>query len=138
MNARHEVSSLCSLIVGAALLSLESSAVAQTLPAGQVSGAQLQTMLDGKVNWTGLNHASKCVYLNSGYATERIMFMSCPTGYFGTFQGKAQVKGDELCSSFAAPVGDDCVTWHKVGDTTFEQRSGGSTRNTVFMLPSSR
>lgn len=142
MNLRHEVSGLCSLVVGAALLSLGGSAIAQTssLPAGQVSGAQLQAWLDGKATWAGLNHASKCTYLNSEHATKgrRLLFMTCPNGYAGRFEGKVQVKGDELCSSFAQPVGDDCVTWHQVGDATFEQRSGGSTLNTVYMLLSSK
>ena len=104
----------------------------------KVSGAHLQTWLDQKFSYAGVHHPSQCVLLNVAQADGRVLFIRCPNGWAEKLSGSARVVGDEYCTSFPipnSPPGEDCVTWHGVGQGIFEQRKGGALNTTVIMLP---
>jgi hypothetical protein len=109
------------------------------VPAGeQVNGQLLQTWLDQKFSYAGTHHASGCVILNTGIGGGRVLFIRCPNGWAEKLPGTARVVGDTYCTSFPipnTPPGEDCVTWHSVGQWKFEQRKGGALDTSVILLP---
>lgn len=130
-----------SLAVAAILASAGTLVAAQTAPAvgERISGAQLQSWLDSKFSYAGVNKASQCVLLNVAQGGGRMLFLRCPNGWAEKLAGSARVVGDTYCTSFPipnAPAGEDCVTWHSLGDWRFEQRKGNELDTTVIVLPS--
>jgi hypothetical protein len=115
-------------------------ALAQVAPAPgeKVSGAQLQAWLDGKFSYAGVNKASQCVIMNVANRAGRMLFVSCPNGWAEKLTGTARVVGDTYCTNFPipnTPAGEDCVTWHSVGEWKFEQRKGNDLDTAVVVLP---
>ena len=113
---------------------------AQTpVPAGEkVTGSQLQAWLDQKFSYAGVNHSSGCLLLNTGEADRRVLFVRCPNGWAEKLVGTIRVVGETMCTNFPipnTPPGDDCVTWHSVGQWKFEQRKGGALDTSVVVLP---
>jgi hypothetical protein len=137
MNVAREGLTLSSLLVGAALSVFGNTAIAQaTSPAaGQVPGAKLQTWLDQKFSYAGVHESSGCYFMNSADAKGRVLFLSCPNDWSAKLQGTARVAGDTLCTNFPAPAGEECLTWHAVGDSKFEQRSGSLKSTSLHVLP---
>lgn len=122
------------------LATLATQAVAQMAPAAgdKVSGAQLQAWLDAKFSYAGVNKASQCVILNVSQGAGRLLFVRCPNGWAEKLSGTARVVGDTYCTSFPipnTPVGEDCVTWHSLGQWKFEQRKGNDVDTVVVVLP---
>jgi hypothetical protein len=115
-------------------------AVAQTpVPAGEkVTGAQLQPWLDQKFSYAGVHRASGCVLMNTAEGSRRALFLRCPDDWSNKLSGTAKVVGDSYCTNFPipnSPPGDDCVTWHSLGQWRFEQRKGDALDTTVIVLP---
>lgn len=115
-------------------------AMGQTAPAAgqKVSGAQLQGWLDGKFSYAGIHKGSQCVLLNVAAAAGRTLFIRCPNGWAEKLNGTARVVGDSFCTSFPipnTPAGEDCVTWHSLGQWRFEQRKGDELDTSVVLLP---
>jgi hypothetical protein len=113
---------------------------AQVAPAAgeKVSGAQLQAWLDEKFSYAGVHKASQCVILNVAQGAGRMLSMHCPNGWAEKLSGTARVVGDSYCTSFPipnTPPGQDCVTWHSVGQWRFEQRKASELDTTVIVLP---
>lgn len=133
---------LTSVVPMAALLlaCIGTQAGAQSVPgAGEkVSGPQLQAWLDGKFSYAGVNKASQCVILNVAHGAGRTLFIRCPNGWAEKLSGTARVVGDTYCTSFPipnTPGGEDCVTWHSLGQGRFEQRKGDEVDTAVIVLP---
>jgi hypothetical protein len=115
-------------------------ALAQEAPAAgdKVSGAQLQAWLDGKFSYAGVNKASQCVIMNVASGAGRMLFVRCPNGWAEKLTGTARVVADTYCTNFPipnTPAGEDCVTWHSVGQWKFEQRKGNELDTAVIVLP---
>jgi len=125
-----------SLLLG---LASHASRAQAPVPAGeQVSGPQLQAWLDQKFSYAGTHQASGCVILNTGVGNGRALFVRCPNGWAEKLLGTARVVGDSYCTNFPipnTPPGDDCVTWHSIGQWKFEQRKGGALDTSVIVLP---
>ncbi len=109
------------------------------VPAGEkVTGPQLQAWLDQKFSYAGTHHASGCVILNTGVGSGRVLFIRCSDGWAEKLTGTARVVGDSYCTNFPipnTPAGDDCVTWHSIGQWKFEQRKGNALDTSVVLLP---
>jgi hypothetical protein len=109
------------------------------VPAGeQVAGPQLQAWLDQKFSYAGTHHASGCVVLNVAAGSGRALMIRCPNGWAEKLPGTARVVGDTYCTSFPipnTPPGEDCVTWHSIGQWKFEQRKAGALDTSVILLP---
>jgi hypothetical protein len=115
-------------------------ALAQSAPVAgdKVTGAQLQAWLDGKFSYAGVNKASQCVILNVSQGAGRMLFIRCPSGWTEKLIGSARVVGDTYCTNFPipnTPAGEDCVTWHSLGQWKFEQRKGSDVDTAVIVLP---
>jgi hypothetical protein len=125
--------------VGLVLTGLHGGPALAQVPAGdKVGGAQLQTWLDQKFSYAGVHQPSGCVILNAGEGDRRVLFIRCPNGWAAKLSGSARVDGDQWCTQFPipnTPPGDDCVTWHSLGDWKFEQRKGGTLDTSVIVLP---
>ena len=120
--------------LAAAACMLAAAAHAQSTPVG---GAQLQAWLDQKFSYAGLHHGSGCYLLNSADAQGRVLFLSCPNGWSGRIPGTARVQGDQMCTTFPipnAPPGEECLTWHRVGESLVEQRDARGVNTTIFLL----
>jgi hypothetical protein len=131
---------VCLGCAGLALSMAAASAFAQgAIPAGtQVKGAQLQAWLDQGFGYAGVHRTSGCLLMNTAGGGRRVLFMRCPDGWSDRILGTAKVSGDSYCTNFPipnSPPGDDCVTWHSLGDWKFEQRKGGAIDTTVILLP---
>jgi hypothetical protein len=125
---------------GALVALAAGSAVAQSpIPAGEkVTGAQLQAWLDQKFSYAGVHRASGCLLLNTAEGSRRALFLRCPDEWSSKLSGTAKVVGDSYCTNFPVPntpPGDDCVTWHSLGQWRFEQRKGATLDTTVIVLP---
>lgn len=111
----------------------------EPVPAGEkVSGRQLQAWLDGKFSYSGVHRPSQCVVLNVAQGAGRVLFIRCPNGWAEKLVGTARVVGDTYCTSFPipnSPPGEDCVTWHSIGQWRFEQRKGDALDTSVVVLP---
>lgn len=122
-----------------ALLAAQGCWAQAAVPAGQkVSGQQLQKWLNTGFSYAGVHKASECVLLNTGDAARRVLFLRCPNGWADKLIGTARVVGDNLCTNFAipnTPPGEDCVSWHSVGQWKFEQRKGDALEAAVVVLP---
>jgi hypothetical protein len=128
--------SLTAMVLGA----VGTQALAQSAPAAgdKVTGTQLQAWLSGNFSYAGVNKASQCVILNVSQGAGRTLFVRCPNGWAEKLSGTARVVGDTYCTSFPipnSPAGEDCVTWHSLGQWKFEQRKGNAVDTTVIVLP---
>lgn len=128
-----------SLIAATALLVSSTAVIGQgpSLASDQMSGAQLQSWLDQKFAYAGLHHTSNCTFMNAWDPAGRALFLSCPNGWSAKIVGSARVDGDRLCTNFVIPnqpAGDECLTWHRIGDARFAQRAGGTTSASVVLL----
>jgi hypothetical protein len=107
------------------------------LAPGQVSGVQLQSWLDQRVAFAGVNHQNACHLMTVGEAKARIMFLSCPDGFADKLQGSARVQGNMHCTTFplpGRPVQEQCREWFKVGDNKYEARANGVATSTQYLL----
>lgn len=109
-------------------------------PAGeQVSGAQLQQWLDRGFGFAGaVIRPHRCMLLNVAQGRDRVLFVRCPNGWAERLVGTIRVVGDSFCASFPipnGPPGEDCVTWHSLGQWRFEQRKDGEPVVSVIVLP---
>ena len=125
---------------GALMVLAAGNSAAQTAPpAGtKVSGALLQTWLDQKFSYVGVHRASGCLLMNTAEGSRRALFLRCPDEWSSKLSGTAKVVGDTYCTNFPIPnstPGDDCVTWHSLGQWRFEQRKGDMLDTTVIVLP---
>lgn len=132
---RHAMPAVAWLLVCAG-----ANVAAQTAPAaGQIiPGAQLQAWLEGGFSYAGVNRSSQCVLLNVAQGGRRMLFLRCPNGWAEKLEGTARVVGDTYCTRFPipnTPPGEDCVTWHSLGDWRFEQRKGDVPDTVVIVLP---
>lgn len=123
----------------AMLLAASTGTLAQgSAEPGQVSGAQIQKWLDEGFSYAGVHRRSQCVIMNVAHASGRMLFMRCPNGWAEKIPGSALVKGDTYCTRFPIPnstPGEDCVTWHSLGQGKYEQRKAGELDTTVILLP---
>jgi hypothetical protein len=132
-NKRSRAWALALAVIATQGLAQVSAAVGEKVP-----GAQLQTWLDQKSSYAGVHHPSQCVLLNVAQADCRVLFIRCPNGWAEKLNGSARVTGDQYCTSFPVPntpPGEDCVTWHGIGQGKFEQRKAGALDATVIVLP---
>jgi hypothetical protein len=128
---------LAALVVLGSAAGMEASAQVAP-PVGDITGQQLQAWLDGKFSYAGVHNSSQCVILNVAAGAGRVLFIRCPNGWAEKLSGTARVVGDRYCTSFPipnTPPGEDCVTWHSVGQWKFEQRKGSDLDTSVVVLP---
>lgn len=119
----------------AGLVFAAGAAAQQAAPiAGQVPGTTLQLWLDQNVAFAGIHHASGCYFMNAAKGKDRVLFLSCPDGSTLSLQGMVRVTGNEWCTSFPQPVGDECRTWHVLPDGRYAQRRGDLTSASMFVL----
>ena len=129
------------LVVGAwaVALLLTPGAQAQTVgTTDKVPAAQLQNWLDDGFSYAGVHKASQCVVLNVAQGSGRTLFIRCPNGWAEKISGTARVVGETYCTSFPipnTPPGEDCVSWHSLGQGRYEQRKGNDVDTTVILLP---
>ena len=124
------------LVSGLACASV-STAQDPPLAPGQVSGAQLQSWLDQKFAFAGVNHQNGCHLMTVGDAKSRIQFLSCPDGFADKLLGSARVQGNMHCATFAypgRPAQEQCREWFKVGENKYEARSNGTATSTQYLL----
>jgi hypothetical protein len=139
MDIRTEFPGVRCLLLAAAFSVLGCGAMAQTssLPAGQVSGALLQTWLDQTFAYAGVHLSSGCNFMNAGDTKGRVLFLSCPNGWSEKLVGTARVVGDTLCTNFPIPnqpPREECLTWHAMGEQKFAQRPEGAASTFLYVL----
>jgi hypothetical protein len=141
MSARIQTSLHGASLVLASLTAVVAvNAFAQNAPptGEKVSGQQLQAWLDAKFSYAGVHKPSQCTILNVAQGAGRVLFVRCPDGWAEKLTGTARVVGDTYCTKFPipnTPPGEDCVTWHSVGQWKFEQRKGDALDTSVIVLP---
>lgn len=127
----------CARAVTAAAFALScGAALAQGV--APVPGAQLEAWLGQGLAYAGRHVGSGCHFMNSGGATQRVLQLSCPNGWAEKITGTVRVTGDRLCTSFPVPnqpPGEECVTWHALGDGRYEQRLNGQLSTLLTLLP---
>lgn len=126
--------------VASLALAVGSNVWAENAPAvgAKISGQQLQSWLDAKFSYAGEHAESKCSLLNVAQDSGRVLFIRCPNGWAEKLSGSARVVGDLYCTSFPVPntpQGEDCVTWHSVGQWKFEQRKGEALDTSIILIP---
>ena len=132
--------SMASVTVAALSTLALRSALAQSPPAAgeKVNGAQLQAWLDAKFSYAGVHKSSQCVILNVASGAARALLIGCPNGWAEKINGTARIVGDTYCTTFPipnTPPGEDCVTWHSLGQWRFEQRKGNDLDTSIVVLP---
>lgn len=127
--------------VAAISLGTHGGVLAQAAPlaAGQLSGAELQALVDADgLALGGVSLRNGCQFMAKNRGAERHLSVFCDANVAPwTVKGEGKVVGDTWCTKFKYPDGsgqDGCEEFFKIGDNRYEIRAGGVPVSRVYRL----